>query len=378
MTADKANRQGSNPAPLPEDWRPRTATEVADELRRLMALAERARFHPESLSRFASDWLRPSRSELAALTRWYNGAAKADPRGLITGDLRDAVGFVGKIAAGKNELAAEATAARLEYFAKTLEPGLRRLVRSPLKTNADRKASVAAFADDCESRYGGKLPDYATPELLADPIAAMLAAGEDYVELAAMVELYYRDKVGTDRLDGKYHETRRRLYRARNLMNRVADGVAALLPDSEGEAAVYEISLVAGRHTKQFLERWPKVYGLLRATQTKSKATGTVGEVLATKEQPEVNTSPAVGAEAANGKSPRKPGGRNRIEKRRPLEKKVFRLLGQGLGFDDIDRTLNLADEEDKKNHSSHRIKERVERRERRHKKEKADKTGQN
>jgi len=104
----------------------------------------------------------------------------------------------------------------------------------------------------------------------------------------------------------------------------------------------------------------------------------TGGEAPTTGEQTEVITAPAVVAATTNGEAPKKPGGRNRIEKRTPLENKVFRLLAQGLGLDDIDRMLSLADEEDKKNRSSYRIKGRVERRERRHKNEKADKTGQN
>src|SRR5690606_37742836 len=84
------------PSKLPSNWRPQTAKEIAEEMARLRELAQRVRFQPATVKQFASEWLHSPEGELAALTRWHNGAHHKKPRGLLATDLRDAARLVAR------------------------------------------------------------------------------------------------------------------------------------------------------------------------------------------------------------------------------------------------------------------------------------------
>lgn len=355
------------------NWRPQTAKEIAEEMARLRELAQRVRFQPATVKQFASQWLRPSRSEHAALTQWQTGAMKNDPRGLLATDLQDAVRLVARAAEqSKWQDDPEAFAKRLEYVAGSLGPRLREWMA---RSRVAAPGSIEAFRHYAECRYGDRLPEYATAELLADPINAALAAGDDIKQLTATQLMYREQEIGIYDYGGEYHKVDARRHCALRLLSRVVDDAAAAVVASGGDpASLYTAQQAAERGAAQFGKEWAPAVVTLRTAQAKLKAAAESPQGSAAEDGSE---SPAAAdtVATASSKQRNRGGGRKPQRTRTALERKVFRLREQGWSFEEIDR-VHLATEESAKNRSSFHVIERVQRRERRHKK--ADKTGQN
>ena len=259
------------PSKLPSNWRPQTAKEIAEEMARLRELAQRVRFQPATVKQFASEWLHSPEGELAALTRWHNGAHRKEPRGMLATDLQDAVRLVARATEqSKWQDGPEAFAKRLEHVAGSLGPRLREWMA---RSRVAAPGSIEAFRHYAECRYGDRLPEYATAELLADPINAALAAGDDIKQLTATQLMYREQEIGIYDYGGEYHKVDARRHCALRLLSRVVDDAAAAVVASGGDpASLYTAQQAAERGAAQFGKEWAPAVVTLRTAQAKLKA----------------------------------------------------------------------------------------------------------
>jgi hypothetical protein len=114
------------------------------------------------------------------------------------------------------------------------------------------------------------LPDYATEEFMADPIAAFIHAGKDY-ELQTF-RMHVESKMSVDSVDAdsddigvRYMELQYGRSCVRNLLKALVEP-ASLEVQKAGKdpQPLHEITLLAELYTNRFSEKWPSVYALLQ------------------------------------------------------------------------------------------------------------------